>query len=403
MSTPLDEMPVNDVNFDIAVIGSGLTGLTAGLALAEIARQKGQTLVHIGPRNNGEDGRTTALLMPSVRMLDRLGVWADLSDETAELSTMRLIDGSKRLLRAPLTDFKSSELNLEAFGYNVPNGKLGTILQTRLENHPNVTRIESTVVKCVCHGTSSDLTLDKGRSVSATLVAAADGRRSHLREAAGIDVREWSYPQTAIVLNFAHVQPHQGISTEFHTETGPFTQVPLPAKTSSKHRSSLVWVVRPEQVDAIQSLSDDELNTKIETKMQSMLGAVTVESRPQTFPLSGMVAKRFMEKNVALLGEAAHVFPPIGAQGFNLGLRDVEALADACLIGKAIEARYNANRLADVVTRTGAVDLLNRSLLADFLPVQAARSIGLTAIGQFSWLRRQMMQHGLGAKAASRG
>ncbi|MFD0917965.1 UbiH/UbiF family hydroxylase [Pseudahrensia aquimaris] len=386
--------------YDYAVVGSGLTGLTAALALAEIARSQGKRLVHVAPRNEGQDGRTTALLMPSIRMLENMNVWDDVADESAELQTMRLVDGSKRLLRAPLTDFRSSELNIDAFGYNIPNAKLGVALEAKLTGHESVDRLEGMVAHADCGADGVTLTLDSGAVVHAQTVAAADGRNSPLREAAGIGVREWSYPQTAIVMNFQHSLPHNGVSTEFHTETGPFTQVPLPPLPETRHRSSLVWVVRPEQVDEILAMETNAMALMVEEKMQSMLGRITIENQPQTFPLKGMVAKRFMVNNVALLGEAAHVFPPIGAQGFNLGLRDVEAFADAVSKGSSVEMRYNANRLGDVVTRTGAVDLLNRSLLIDFLPVQAARAIGLAAVGQLGWLRRQLMQRGLGAKVA---
>ena len=139
-------------------------------------------------------------------------------------------------------------------------------------------------------------------------------------------MRKWSYPQTALVLNFKHTRPHGGVSTEFHTETGPFTQVPLPATASAHHRSSLVWVINPQQVENLQNKSLAELSKIVETKLQSCFGAVSIEAAPQAFPLSGMTANRFAANRVALVGETGHFFPPIGAQGFNLSLRDISSL-----------------------------------------------------------------------------
>ena len=162
-----------------------------------------------------------------------------------------------------------------------------------------------------------------GSMYTANIVIAADGRSSLAREAAGISARTWSYNQTAIVLSFSHTRDHHDISTEFHTEHGPFTQVPLAGK-----RSSLVWVTTPAHAVELLELDRDQLATRVEERMQSMLGAVTIDVDPQSWPLSGLVPTSFARNRVFLAGESAHVFPPIGAQGLNLGVRDVETLLE---------------------------------------------------------------------------
>ncbi len=227
-----------------------------------------------------------------------------------------------------LVDFEASEIDQDAFGYNVPNADLAAKLELNLADQTSLDRIEHSVEHCETTDDGIVLHLSNGENIIASVAVAADGRNSLLRECAGIETRSWSYPQVALVTNLTHTLPHNGISTEFHTETGPFTQVPLPATPGSKHRSSLVWVVDPTEVDGILALDMETVGRRIENRMQSMLGAVTVEKPLQSFPLSGMTATRFAANRVALVGEASHVFPPIGAQGFNLGVRDGVSFAE---------------------------------------------------------------------------
>jgi 2-octaprenyl-6-methoxyphenol hydroxylase len=205
-----------------------------------------------------------------------------------------------------------------------------------------------------------------------------------------------SYPQAALVLNFGHRSEHGFTSTEFHTETGPFTQVPLPG-----NRSSLVWVVKPETAKDLAALDDVTLSERVERQMQSMLGRVSVEPGRQIYPLSAASPGRFAQNRVALVGEAAHVFPPIGAQGLNLGIRDIDDLIG--IVGEnrgdpgaaRVLAAYDSRRRPDILARSGAVNLLNMSLLSDMLPAQMARSAGLNVLGSFAPLRAFFMREGL--------
>jgi 2-octaprenyl-6-methoxyphenol hydroxylase len=235
--------------------------------------------------------------------------------------------------------------------------------------------------------------------VTARLAVAADGRHSRLREAIGIRAKTWSYPQTALVLNLDHTEPHFDTSTEFHTETGPFTLVPLQAR-----RSSLVCVEAPAKAEALAALDDAALAVELERRSHSILGALTVASPRQTWPMSSLSVDHLVGPRVALVGETAHAFPPIGAQGLNLGIRDIAALADLVararsrgddVGGEETLARYASARRADVMTRTMGVDLLNRSLLTGFLPVQVARSVGMQMARDVGPFRKLMMREGL--------
>ncbi|KQS72950.1 2-octaprenyl-6-methoxyphenyl hydroxylase [Rhizobium sp. Leaf371] len=383
-------------HYDIAIVGAGLAGALAALALS----RDGRSVALVAPAAP-HDRRTTALMDEAIGFLGTLGLGEDVTALGAPLATLRIIDGTDRLLRAPVVTFRAAEIGLEAFGYNLPNAHLLDRLNDRIAEAPAIARIEARLESLVEDATICTLRLADGRALTASLVIGADGRRSLVREARGIATRNWSYPQTAVVLNFAHERPHENISTEFHTQQGPFTQVPLPGK-----RSSLVWVMTPERAAEMVTREPAALSRAVEERMQSMLGKVTVDTEPQAFPLSGMAATHFGRGRVILVGEAAHAFPPIGAQGLNLSLRDVmtlvSMLAERPAIPGDIGDRYDRRRRADILSRTVSVDLLNRSLLTGFLPVQMLRTGGLQALSSAGALRSLVMQEGLRPGSAIR-
>jgi 2-octaprenyl-6-methoxyphenol hydroxylase len=377
---------------DVAVVGGGPVGLAATLALASA----GYRPTLIAPKAATGDLRTSALLAGSVSLLDRLGVWDKLAVDAAPLRTLRIVDGTQRLIRAPEVAFDAREIGLDAFGYNIPNSRLVAALESALGSR-QVVRIEALADAIATESDRVEITTSDHRMVAAQLAIAADGSRSRLRDAAGIAVETWDYDQAALVSNLGHTQPHHDTSTEFHTENGPFTLVPL-----GRNRSSLVWVDRPDTTRRRLDASDGELADEIETRSASILGAITIEGQRQAFPLKGLTANSFAARRIMLAGEAAHLFPPIGAQGLNLGLRDVEALASV-LAGPVADpgaperlAAYDRARRPDVTARTMAVDALNRTLLTDFLPVQAMRGLGLFLVDRVPPLRRMAMRQGLG-------
>ncbi|MGK6314884.1 UbiH/UbiF family hydroxylase [Neorhizobium sp. DT-125] len=379
-------------HLEIAVVGGGLAGSVAALALARAGRK----VALIAPASGKVDERTTALMDQSIRFLERLGVWEGIAPSAAPLSIMQIIDGTKRLLRAPAAQFRAMDVGLYAFGYNIPNRALSGTLDAAVSAEPNITKMEQSVGTLDYSAERVAVTLSDGSTITADFVIGADGRKSKTREAAGIGVRRWSYPQSALVLNFSHTLPHGNVSTEFHTETGPFTQVPLPGL-----RSSLVWVVKPQEAQRLVELPAAELSRAVEDRMQSTLGKVTVEGAPQVWPLSSLMADRFGKGRLALIGEAAHAFPPIGAQGLNLSLRDIIALTELLTAtgDRPIPAdageRFNRRRRPDVMSRTFGVDLLNRSLLSDFLPVQMLRAAGLHILTNAPPLRNLLMREGI--------
>ena len=386
---------------EVAVVGGGPAGLTAAVALAAAGVETALIAKTPPP-----DNRTTALWSASVAAMDALEVWPLCRGDSAPLTAIRLIDDTRRLIRAPEVTFEASEIGLAAFGYNIANRHLTAALEKRAAGLRNLKRIEAAVTALEPGDDSVTIRIDNGAIIAARLVVGADGRRSLCRQAAGIETDRSDYPQAALTLNFAHARPHDGISTEFHTENGPFTLVPLPGL-----RSSLVCVTMPDEAERLAALDAAALSAEIERRAHSILGKVQVEEGRGLFALCVETARSFAGARIALTGEAAHVIPPIGAQGLNLGLRDVATISELVVEarrdgrdvgGDDLLARYDRMRRTDVTGRTVAVDMLNRSLLSDFLPVQASRGFGLYLIDRIAPLRRALMREGVEPAAQPR-
>ena len=357
---------------EVAVIGAGPAGLVSAIALAAAGVE---TLLIAPPAV--ADHRTTALLAGSVTALDTLGLWQNCAREAAPLKKLRIVDDTQRLIRAPEIVFAAAEIDCEAFGYNIENRHLVAALQARAA------------------------ALDMNSVATPALAIESDASAVTIRHAngAGISTRRRAYAQAALTLNLAHARTHDQTSTEFHTEEGPFTLVPLPGR-----RSSLVCVAAPAHCADLAAMDDAALSAEIERRAHSLLGTMSVESGRSIFPLAVEKADALARSRIVLVGEAAHVVPPIGAQGLNLGIRDAatvaEIVADAHwhghdLGGPEVIGRYDNERRADIVTRTLAVDLLNRSLLAEFMPAHGARGLSLYLVDRIGPLRRALMREGI--------
>ncbi len=381
--------------YDAAVVGGGPAGLAAAIALAEA----GARIALVARRAAYADNRTTALLGGSANFLERLDVWRRCADKSAELSVMRLVDDTGRLIRAPEVKFVAAEIGLDAFGYNIANRDLMTALDERAGELSNLTRIDDDADTIEIAESDVLVHATQGTSLTAHLIVGADGRQSLCRDAAGIEVKRKRLDQSALTFNIALSRPHRNASTEFHTPHGPCVFVPLPGQ-----RCSVVWVTTPKDAQRLMALGDDELAAACEKQSHSIFGRVTIEPGRNLFPLGIEQPKQVARNRIVLVGEAAHVVPPIGAQGLNMGLRDADDIArivgDALrasedIGGAAVLARFEKARRSDIASRTFAIDIANRSLLSDLLPVQAVRSVGMQLIGAIAPLRRLAMREGL--------
>ncbi|OQW57075.1 MAG: 2-octaprenyl-6-methoxyphenyl hydroxylase [Proteobacteria bacterium SG_bin9] len=379
----------------IAVIGGGPVGLATAIALAA----SGASVTLVARRVPYSDNRTTALLGASVDFLDRIGVWQGCADQAAALQVMRLVDDTGRLIRAPEVRFSSDEIGRDAFGYNIENRVLLEALEQRAGECESLTRIDDDAASVIPDDAGIEIETKSGQTFRAQLVVGADGRNSLCREAAGIAVERRELRQTALTFNVTHTRPHRNTSTEFHTPHGPCVFVPLPGE-----RSSVVWVSRPDEAVHLHALDDAALGLAAERQSHSMLGAMRVDGARFMFPLSIEKPAQLAAKRIVLAGESAHVLPPIGAQGLNMGLRDAADLAEivteTLVLGgdpgsENVLTSYARSRKPDITSRTFAIDLANRSLLSDLLPLQPVRALGLHLINAIGPLRRLAMREGL--------
>lgn len=378
-----------------AVVGGGPAGLATAIALA----QAGVDTALIARRSPYADNRTTALLGGSVDFLQSLDVWRRCSADAAALSTMRLVDDTHRLIRSPEVKFSSGEIGMEAFGYNIENRLLMLAMEARAAELQNLTRIDDEAQSVSTSETAITIITKQGQPLMAALAVGADGRHSLCREAAGIGLKRRELGQSALTLNVTHTRPHGNCSTEFHTESGPCVFVPLPG-----NRSSIVWVVKPDEAERLKQRDDNALALAAEKQSHSILGKLTLTPGRHVFPLAIENPDALAAKRIVLVGEAAHVLPPIGAQGLNMGLRDaadlVKVVREALLTGAdpgsdAVLQRYARARRADVFSRTFAVDMANRTLLSDFLPAQSLRAAGMHLLDRVGPIRRLAMREGL--------
>jgi 2-octaprenyl-6-methoxyphenol hydroxylase len=380
-------------DYDAIVAGAGPSGLAAATLLA---RDGTRAALVMGKAPLEPDPRTVALMQPSIRMLEYLGLWpGSLRAQTAPLRKLRLVDDTGAALTAPTFTFDATELGEEVFGWNIPLNLLVPALMGRAAEL-GVTFIEDVVTGATTGDEVISVKLADNPDVSAKVALAADGRASRLRQAAGIGTEEWAYDQVAIATSFAHSAPHFDLSTEYHRPAGPFTTVPMP-----DGRSSLVWMERPARAAELMELDDAALATEIQIACHGELGLVSQVGPRKAFPMRGMVARRFAANRILLVGEAGHVVPPIGAQGLNMSLRDAAQAADLIVAsadpgGDEVMREYETLRRRDVAPRQQIIDLMNRSLLSGFFAMEGARAAGLALLQSFAPLRHFVMRRGLG-------
>jgi 2-octaprenyl-6-methoxyphenol hydroxylase len=378
------------------VVGGGLAGLAAAVAVA----RTGLDTTHLVPKGP-PDRRTSALMLPAVDYLKAAGLLPDPAAIGQPLTRIRIIDGTRRLIRAPETLFDSAEFDLPAFGWNLPNVKLAESFEAARSALPNLSTRETTLDDLEIGTDSATLRLADGSMIEADLVVGADGKKSRVRESAGFRARENGFTEAALVCDLNLERSIGGASVEFHYEHGPFTLVP-----AGGNRANLVWIDRRDTLKAAQESGKEALARLFADKSQHLFGAVELLTPAHMFPLSTLTVDIAGKNGVVLVGEAAHAFPPIGAQGLNLGLRDVADLADSLAgaeltrpgFARALSDDYARRRAGDL-SRTGTVvDALFRSLLAEFLPTQALRAGGLWALKLVPPLRKAAFDIGMGVR-----
>ncbi len=392
------------MNADVVVVGGGIAGGTlacllggAGLSVAAIDREP--PTARLDP---GFDGRTTAISFGSRRILEAAGVWGDLAAQASPIERIRIADGASPFFLG----FDTAAVEGRAFGWIVDNSLIRRALAARLESLAGVTQFSpATVVAHEPGAARARVTLEDGRVLRAPLVVGADGKGSTLRKLAGIGLRKAGYGQTALVFVVSHELPHAQVALEHFHPAGPFAVLPMVDDGAGRHRSSVVWTVRPDEAETLIEADEAGFNGLLQPLFGAYYGEVALSGRRFSYKLGVQEADRYAAPRLALAADAAHSIHPIAGQGLNLGLRDVALLAeltiDAARLGLDIGnpgllRGYERRRRADALRLIAATDVLNRLFSNELAPVRLLRGLGLGIVEKLPALKRSFMLTAMG-------
>jgi 2-octaprenyl-6-methoxyphenol hydroxylase len=397
---------------DILISGGGV----AGLAAAALFGTAGFSVICVDPAppvtdesDTSADLRTTAFLQPSRTLLETAGLWDRLAPYATPLQVMRIVDAGGETPDPRYTaDFDAADISDAPFGWNLPNWLLRREFAARLDDLPNVSFRPGIGTKGFLPRDAEALvTLTDGTRIAARVAIAADGRSSPLREAAGIGVTTTRYGQKALAFAVTHPIPHANISTEVHRSGGPFTLVPLPDR-NGRPASAVVWMERGPEAVRLATLPVPDFEAEMTARSANVLGPLTLATRRSVWPIISQLADRFTAQRLALVAEAAHVVPPIGAQGLNMSLADIGLLARLAgdapdrLGDTAMLDHYARARRPEVMARVTGIDLLNRASMAASPALRDLRAAALRTLYGAAPVRKVLMQAGLGARAGAR-
>ena len=393
---------------DIVISGGGVAGLTA----AALFGSQGFSVLLCDPPPpvtegdaEGADLRTTAFLQPARALLEDAGLWDRLAPHAAPLQIMRIVDAGGVAPEPRVTrDFNAADISSGPFGWNLPNWLLRREMVARLAEIPSVDFRPGTGTKTLLTRESEALVgLTDGTPVRCRLVIAADGRGSPMREAAGISVKTTRYGQKALAFAVTHPIPHDNVSTEIHRSGGPFTLVPLPDRDGLPC-SAIVWMEDGPEALRLSRLPVPEFEAAMMERSCGLFGPLTLVTRRSVWPIITQVADRMAGERIALLAEAAHVVPPIGAQGLNMSLGDLRCLRDLAVArpeglgDRVMLDAYEKRRHPEVRLRAAGIDALNRASQISSQPLRDLRAAGLSALYGAAPVRKLLMQMGLGAR-----
>jgi 2-octaprenyl-6-methoxyphenol hydroxylase len=386
----------------IVIGGGAFAGLALALALRrglgdDVAIIVADPALGLRP---SRDGRATAIVAACRRLLEAIGVWKDVAASAQPILDMVITDSKLDDATRPVfLTFAGHVEPGEPFAHMVENRFLIDALTKKAES-AGVQLKATAVASYESRSEGIDVTLADGSTIQASLLVAADGARSKLRERAGIATHGWDYDQSGIVVTVGHERDHGGRAEEHFLPAGPFAILPLTGQ-----RSSLVWTEKRSEAARIVALSDDEFHGELEQRFGLHLGEVKALDRPRAFPLSYFVARSFIAERLALVGDAAHVIHPIAGQGLNMGLKDVAALAevvvDAARLGMDLGQtdvleRYQRWRRFDTMAMGVATNSLNVLFSNDIAPLRAVRDIGLGLVDRLPPLKEMFIRQAAG-------
>ncbi len=389
---------------DILISGGGVAGLTAACAFGTA----GFRVVLVEPAAPvtdqgaaGADLRSTAFLQPAIAVLQDAGLWDRLAPDASPLQIMRIVDagGAPGAARS-IKDFDAAELSDAPFGWNLPNWLLRRQMLARLTELPNVDfRSGVATLSVLTREAEAMVTLSDGSRLSAALLIAADGRASPVRQSLGIGVRTLRYGQKALAFAVTHPVPHGNVSTEVHRSGGPFTLVPLQDR-GGQSASAVVWMEAGAEALRLSLLPVAEFEAAMTARACHLYGPLTLASRRTLWPIISQIADRFAGERTALIAEAAHVMPPIGAQGLNMSLADIALVLQMAQNHEpgsaAMLDSYHRRRWPEVKARVLAIDALNRAAMLGTPALRDLRAAALRTLHGAKPVRQTLMRAGLG-------
>lgn len=389
--------------FDVVIVGGGPAGLSLAACILQFGPELSVAICDKGDFSIPQDSRSFALSAGVSCVFEALGIWEAMAAKASPIAQMKITDSGAGDMSRPLfLKFSGDVVPGRPYAHMVPHTHVASVLLDRLKQHAGAVSLIGGVTASgyVHEGARAKLQLDNGEEIATSLVVAADGAHSGLRELAGIKVSGHPYAQSGLVTTIAHSLPHHETAWEHFLPTGPFASLPLP-----NQRSSLVWSLPHEQAARFKDLPSTELALEIERGMGSVLGTVEIEDAVQAFPLRLQIAQQFIGPRLALIGDAAHVVHPIAGQGLNLGIKDVAALAEivieSCRLGldfgdvAALE-RYQRWRRFDTALMAMATDALNMMFTNDVAPVRALRDVGLGLTERIPFVKNRLIRHAAG-------
>jgi 2-octaprenyl-6-methoxyphenol hydroxylase len=392
-------------SFSVVISGASFAGLALARALAQtFGSEFGIAVVDRLPRDAvpGLDVRAFALSAAAKRMLSILGVWDGVAKEAQPVEGIDITDsGLEAGIRPVLLSYENKLEADETASFIVPSVALGRALGEAVSRDRGVSFLAPAEISgFTASGSGAEIVLKGGRTIRAALLVAAEGRRSTLREAAGIDIVSWSHGQTGIVTTVSHERPHRGRAVQHFLPGGPFAILPLPG-----NRSCITWSEEADEARRILALDDGGFLAEVDKRFGGRLGAVSLAGPRQSWPLETHLARRYVAPRLALIGDTAHGVHPIAGQGLNLGLRDVaaltEVLADAARVGldlgdaEALQ-RYERWRRFDSWISAAAFDGLNRLFSNDWALVRSAREAGLGLVDRMPGLKQLFVTEAAG-------
>ncbi|TSE13771.1 ubiquinone biosynthesis hydroxylase [Mesorhizobium intechi] len=395
---------------DVLVAGAGYVGLATAVSLKQARPHLAVALVDAAPAGAWQrDGRASAIAAAACRMLDQLGVWAEIAPRAQAITEMIITDSrSADPVRPVFLTFGGEVAPGEPFAHMVANKSLNGALRARAETL-GIDIIEGVAVQgFVTNGAGITVHLADGAALTARLLVAADGVNSKLRDMAGVKTVKWDYGQSGIVCTVAHERPHNGRAEEHFLPAGPFATLPLKPDEDGTNRSSIVWVERTEDAKALVEGDDLVFEHELEQRFGLKLGEIRVADKPRAWPLGLTIARAFVAPRVALAGDAAHGIHPIAGQGLNLGFKDVAALAEVIVeadrLGQDIGAldvleRYQQWRRFDTLQMGVTTDVLNRLFSNDITPLRTVRDIGLGLVERMPRLKEFFIRQASGLSA----